>query len=134
MNRKLCLWTLAAAALAVAAATPCSAAAEAPEPATAAAESAAVTDPCGQALALFSSLEAILQLPAPGAVEATPVAGGPPGFRTCVCSCGQPCKTDADCGPGGNCGPGITCCARPLPGMVPGLGAEHVPAEASVGP
>ncbi len=36
----------------------------------------------------------------------------PPPFklRTCVCSCGYPCETDADCGPGGNCGPGITCC------------------------
>jgi hypothetical protein len=35
----------------------------------------------------------------------------PPFFtRTCVCSCGYPCTTDADCGPGGNCGPGITCC------------------------
>jgi hypothetical protein len=34
----------------------------------------------------------------------------PPRLRTCVCSCGYPCETDADCGPGGNCGPGITCC------------------------
>ena len=32
------------------------------------------------------------------------------GFRTCRCSCGAPCKTDADCGPGGRCGAGITCC------------------------
>ena len=32
------------------------------------------------------------------------------GFRTCRCSCGAPCKTDADCGPGGICGAGITCC------------------------
>jgi len=32
------------------------------------------------------------------------------GFRTCRCSCGFPCKTDADCGPGGVCAPGITCC------------------------
>ena len=31
--------------------------------------------------------------------------------RTCRCSCGQPCKTDADCG-GGVCAPGITCCNR----------------------
>lgn len=34
----------------------------------------------------------------------------PPGFRTCRCSCGAPCTTDADCGPGGICGAGITCC------------------------
>jgi len=30
--------------------------------------------------------------------------------RTCVCSCGYPCTTDADCGAGGRCGNGITCC------------------------
>jgi hypothetical protein len=34
----------------------------------------------------------------------------PPRLRTCVCSCGAPCQTDADCGPGGRCGAGITCC------------------------
>jgi hypothetical protein len=32
------------------------------------------------------------------------------GTRTCRCSCGYPCKTDADCGPGGICSAGITCC------------------------
>ena len=31
--------------------------------------------------------------------------------RTCRCSCGQPCKTDADCG-GNVCAPGISCCNR----------------------
>lgn len=37
----------------------------------------------------------------------TPVAGG----RTCRCSCGYPCKTDADCGGGvGSCRGGISCC------------------------
>lgn len=30
--------------------------------------------------------------------------------RTCRCSCGFPCQTNADCGPGGVCSPGITCC------------------------
>ena len=30
--------------------------------------------------------------------------------RTCRCSCGYPCKTDADCGPGGLCTGGISCC------------------------
>lgn len=37
----------------------------------------------------------------------------PAGFvgRTCRCSCGQPCKTDADCG-GGLCTGGISCCGR----------------------
>lgn len=131
MKGRLGVWFFAAAAMAMAAATPCLAAAETPEGATAAAEPAAVTDPCAQALALFGGLEAVLQLPAPEPVEAIPVAG-PPGFRTCVCSCGYPCKTDADCGPGGNCGPGITCCARPAEGAVPSLGAEGLPAEAPV--
>jgi hypothetical protein len=32
------------------------------------------------------------------------------GGRTCRCSCGFPCKKDADCGPGGICSGGITCC------------------------
>jgi hypothetical protein len=34
------------------------------------------------------------------------------GLRTCRCSCGFPCKTNADCGPGGVCAPGITCCDK----------------------
>jgi hypothetical protein len=36
-----------------------------------------------------------------------------PPFRgkTCRCSCGDPCKTDADCGGAvGSCRAGITCC------------------------
>lgn len=33
------------------------------------------------------------------------------GGRTCRCSCGFPCTTDADCGGGvGSCRSGITCC------------------------
>ena len=32
-------------------------------------------------------------------------------LRTCRCSCGFRCTTDADCGPGGRCTAGITCCA-----------------------
>lgn len=34
------------------------------------------------------------------------------GTKTCRCSCGQPCTTNADCG-GGVCAPGITCCNAP---------------------
>lgn len=31
--------------------------------------------------------------------------------RTCRCSCGFPCTTDADCGGGvGSCRAGVTCC------------------------
>jgi len=38
----------------------------------------------------------------------TPVARG---GRTCRCSCGYPCKTDADCGGAvGSCRAGISCC------------------------
>ena len=33
-------------------------------------------------------------------------------LRTCGCSCGLPCRTNADCGPGGVCINGITCCNR----------------------
>ena len=33
------------------------------------------------------------------------------GTKTCRCSCGVPCQTDADCG-GNVCGVGITCCFR----------------------
>ena len=40
--------------------------------------------------------------------QGTQVAFG----RTCRCSCGYPCKTNADCGPGGVCANGITCCNR----------------------
>jgi len=33
------------------------------------------------------------------------------GGKTCRCSCGYPCKTDADCGGAlGSCRAGITCC------------------------
>jgi hypothetical protein len=47
---------------------------------------------------------------APGASD----LAGPFGIRrTCRCSCGYPCTTNADCGPGGFCSAGITCCAMP---------------------
>ena len=32
--------------------------------------------------------------------------------RTCRCSCGYPCNSDADCGPGGSCEEFISCCDR----------------------
>ncbi len=47
------------------------------------------------------------ELPAEPFLTAQPVHGG----RTCRCSCGFPCKTDADCGGGiGSCRGGISCC------------------------
>lgn len=60
-----------------------------------------------------------LQTAAPP-LQLTPAAGdllaAPPfKFRTCACSCGAPCTTDADCGLGGRCTAGITCCAAPPP-------------------
>ena len=54
------------------------------------------------------SAVAMPSLPVLDALSALPdfMAAG----RTCRCSCGFPCKTDADCGPGGICRAGITCC------------------------
>jgi len=55
------------------------------------------------------SLKTVLS---PDLIQPGTVAGArPPSFMTCVCSCGYPCTTNADCGPGGICGKGITCCA-----------------------
>ncbi|HEX9943878.1 MAG TPA: hypothetical protein VGG03_17840 [Thermoanaerobaculia bacterium] len=67
---------------------------------------------CGQDLDLAATLSAKGEVcpviapenPAPEFMAA-PTRG-----RTCRCSCGYPCKTDADCGPGGRCTAGITCC------------------------
>ena len=46
-----------------------------------------------------------------GSLQASVKTGTGIGLRTCRCSCGQPCKTDADCG-GSVCAPGITCCNK----------------------
>jgi hypothetical protein len=66
---------------------------------------------CGQALdlALITQTGGMCPAAAFPAPAPEPMAN-PFARRTCVCSCGYPCKTDADCGPGGRCGPGITCC------------------------
>lgn len=45
----------------------------------------------------------------PASSSVKEMAGG----RTCRCSCGYPCRTNADCGPGGVCAPGISCCSSP---------------------
>jgi hypothetical protein len=66
---------------------------------------------CGQSPADLSILEAddggiCSAQPSAGTLE-DPMRGG----RTCRCSCGFPCKTDADCGGGiGSCRGGISCC------------------------
>ena len=62
-----------------------------------------------------------LNLATPSQGETCPVAqpasavpeflARPFGGRTCVCSCGFPCTSDADCGGAlGSCRKGITCC------------------------
>lgn len=56
--------------------------------------------PAPQTAAVQPSLPGLNGVPAPDFMAS----------RTCRCSCGFPCKTDADCGPGGICGAGITCC------------------------
>src|SRR5215207_4405638 len=64
---------------------------------------------CGQTLDLAAALSAKAQI-CPATVDQTP-APDFVGGRTCRCSCGFPCKTDADCGGGeGSCRAGITCC------------------------
>jgi len=68
------------------------------------------TSGCEQSLDLISLSQAVS--PAMTSSEPTPEFMAAPAFalRTCRCSCGQPCKTNADCGPGGVCSPGVTCC------------------------
>jgi hypothetical protein len=64
---------------------------------------------CEQSLDLVFTTQAGV-CPATTSWEPASELVAPPfGLRTCRCSCGQPCKTDADCG-GGICSPGITCC------------------------
>jgi hypothetical protein len=103
---------LAMAVLALAGAAQTSAETAAPAP-PAPAVAAPAQPGCGTGLEL--------NLAAPNQGETCPVAqpaSAAPDFlaparfarRTCVCSCGYPCTTDADCGAGGRCGNGITCC------------------------
>jgi hypothetical protein len=84
---------------------------EATAPAVAQTQAAPAQTGCAPALDLVAALSGPAQLcPATAPANATPeLKARPPFLRTCVCSCGQPCQTDADCD-GGRCGPGITCC------------------------
>jgi hypothetical protein len=84
-------------------------AAETAAPAASPAVAAAPAQPgCGQAL----DLAAILSAKAEVSSAVLPLNPQPElkFGRTCRCSCGYPCKTDADCGPGGICAGGISCC------------------------
>lgn len=57
-----------------------------------------------------STPSVITMFEGPGAAMSS-VDGVDRGGRTCRCSCGYPCKTDADCGGGvGSCRGGISCC------------------------
>ena len=74
---------------------------------------AAASEPgCAPALDLAAVVSAQAEIcPATAPETAAPESmGRPPLLRTCACSCGYPCSTDADCGPGGICTAGITCC------------------------
>jgi hypothetical protein len=114
MCRNPIRWTLPAiAVLALLGALPAAAADAVPGPASPPAVVPAPA-PGGCALALELALndratEAAATCPAAAPASIEPIFMGKPQFRTCVCSCGQPCTTDADCD-GGRCGPGITCC------------------------
>lgn len=65
---------------------------------------------CDRSLDLIFLTQAVMS-PAMTSSEPTPEFMAVSfGRRTCRCSCGFPCQTNADCGPGGICSPGITCC------------------------
>lgn len=66
--------------------------------------------PVGCGLDLAFAPAAAAMCPAVATPLAPAPAANPFAHRTCRCSCGYPCKTDADCGPGGVCAPGVTCC------------------------
>jgi len=63
---------------------------------------------CGETLDLAAILSGKAEI-SPAVLPLNPAPELKAG-RTCRCSCGQPCKKDADCGPGGLCVGGISCC------------------------
>ena len=84
---------------------------EAAAPAVTPTQAAPAQPGCAPALDLAALLASQGEICPAALPDSTPeLMARPPRLRTCVCSCGFPCETDADCGPGGNCGPGITCC------------------------
>jgi hypothetical protein len=58
------------------------------------------------------TFKSVLVMPESSPTGSAKPAGYTAFLKTCRCSCGQPCTTNADCGPGGACGVGITCCNR----------------------
>ena len=78
--------------------------------APAVAPTAAAAQPgCGETLDFAAILSGKAEI-SPAVLPLNPAPELKFGGRTCRCSCGYPCKTNADCGPGGVCAPGITCC------------------------
>lgn len=76
-----------------------------------AADAAPSAEPAPASANCGFSLDTVLATNAtPAVVPAEPTEPGLMASRTCRCSCGQPCQSDADCGPGGRCTAGITCC------------------------
>jgi hypothetical protein len=70
---------------------------------------AALVEPVPAAEPTLCTNAAATPLPDLGATAPEARKGPPWLLRTCRCSCGAPCETDADCG-GGACTAGITCC------------------------
>jgi hypothetical protein len=64
----------------------------------------------GSGSAIRTSLQPNLTFKSTLSPELLPAAI--PHHRTCRCSCGYPCDSDADCGPGGRCDAFISCCDR----------------------
>jgi hypothetical protein len=108
MKRLLGIFVFALALLAVVGAGPACAAEVAAPAATPVVATAPAQPGCGQMLDLAAALSAQGQV-CPAALPQNPAPELKFG-RTCRCSCGFPCKTDADCGPGGICAGGISCC------------------------
>ncbi len=83
-----------------------------------AAEASALTAPAQTDCAGTLSLDAVSgkeQVCSATTPQKTPepefMASKPTRLRTCVCSCGYPCTSDADCGGAlGSCRAGISCC------------------------
>jgi hypothetical protein len=76
----------------------------APPPATGSQVSGPITCDAGSLIA-----DALVSVE-PGALLSS-LDGADRGGRTCRCSCGFPCKSDADCGGAiGSCRGGISCC------------------------
>jgi hypothetical protein len=111
MRRKMLMLLSVLAVVAWFNATPASAEELAGTSAAPAVESAPVPGGCEQAfdLPLIPQTGGMCPAAAAPLLSSQPLEN-PFAGRTCRCSCGFPCKKDADCGPGGICSAGITCC------------------------